>query len=104
MCVCFFFSTRSLSSHALLFLFAVSLLIFFLLVWDVLLSRRGSIIYNIVDTTPTGVGVGEGGVMVGVHAEDGSQVRRRAPNSFMWYCILEPTQPNERYIRLARER
>lgn len=35
---------------------------------------RGSIIYNIVDTSPTGVGVGEGGVMVGVHAEDGSQV------------------------------
>lgn len=36
---------------------------------------RGSIIYNIVDTSSTGVGVGEGGVLVGVHAEDGSQVR-----------------------------
>lgn len=35
---------------------------------------RGSIIYNVVDTSPTGVGVGEGGVMVGVHGEDGSQV------------------------------
>ena len=41
--------------------------------------------------------------MVGVHAEDGSQVRPRALNSFTRYYILEPTQPNERYVRLARE-
>ncbi|CAM9537404.1 unnamed protein product [Ectocarpus sp. 4 AP-2014] len=38
-----------------------------------IVAPRGSIIYNIVDTSSTGVGVGEGGVMVGVHAEDGSQ-------------------------------
>lgn len=35
---------------------------------------RGSIIYNIVDTSSTGIGVTEGGVLVGVHSEDGSQV------------------------------
>lgn len=35
---------------------------------------RGSIISNIVDTSSTGVGVNEGGVMVGVHGEDGTQV------------------------------
>lgn len=38
------------------------------------LAVRGSIIYNIVDTSSTGVAVGEGGVLVGVHAEDGTQV------------------------------
>lgn len=36
---------------------------------------RGSIIYNVVDTSPTGVGVNEGGVLVGVFGEDGCQVR-----------------------------
>lgn len=35
---------------------------------------RGIIIYNIVETSSTGVGVKEAGVLVGVHAEDGSQV------------------------------
>eukprot|EP00904_Undaria_pinnatifida_P006054 jgi/Undpi1/2579/HiC_scaffold_13.g05958.m1 len=38
-----------------------------------IVAPKGSIIYNIVDTSSTGVGVGEGGVLVGVHAEDGSQ-------------------------------
>lgn len=49
-------------------------------VWAVSLVRcdRGSIIYNIVDTSCTGVGVNEGGVMVGVFGEDGSQVRAQS--------------------------
>lgn len=39
---------------------------------------RGSIIYNVVDTSSTGVGINEGGVMVGVHDEDGTQVTVRS--------------------------
>ncbi|CAM9971799.1 unnamed protein product [Discosporangium mesarthrocarpum] len=37
-------------------------------------APKGSIIYNIMDTSSTGVCVTEGGVMVGVHGEDGSQM------------------------------
>ncbi|CAM9435510.1 unnamed protein product [Choristocarpus tenellus] len=37
-------------------------------------APKGSIIYNIMDDSSTGVCVTEGGVMVGVHGEDGSQM------------------------------
>lgn len=36
---------------------------------------RRSIVYNIGETSSTGGGVEEGGVLVVVHAEDGSEVR-----------------------------